>query len=673
MSRLTVQGTLTDRGKAPASPVPLKVTLTLSRDDTHFTYTDAIDVLCPTDGAFAAEFVISADTEAAFTVSGAPASGHGNAAGRITVRVETYADGVPPLDFTSPVVASFSRDQTFLGVAATLVDKLAYPVDLTGLAHYTFTALLRSDDSDAQSAFKNVDQLTCELMRDTGRTPAKLVRGAPGDNGMPTDPQTEAAVDAFNDAILNGPAPGQSEDAWEAELSGLKDQIIAASFPGDVVPPGDFTPFVVYATAPGLRDGDDYTAHLWVPTKGITGRTFYARFRSDGPKLANQIVLRSVALPVQWPGGNYGLITRVNRPTGIGSISAPLPDRTYQAPFVLMDPDLDLVDGKLRVRGRVGVGTGANMVLATVASIDVTLSLALHDYSSLPYSMDELDEFFDLQVVSTDVDILPGTDLDELPPWVWAAIAVFGFPIGLSDAALAMVMVAAIELALRPVVSDLVLSETVAQLANRLRSEVNKEINDDLAETQDEFGVALTDTQQTELRNGAWVSAQQLDIDDDGITVTGYGGVWDPLVAAVNADCPTQSDAARRSIDTDDARRFEQQVTTPDLSAWVTRYNQHRRELRQLLATRPATLAKVAGFVRAHRATVSGGDSGVVTPALVADWHAASEALRRSASPSLAALLTDVDGVLTASAGRTIAQARSIAAAHARTTSRKAS
>ncbi|HEY7008678.1 MAG TPA: hypothetical protein VH395_07055, partial [Jatrophihabitantaceae bacterium] len=128
-----------------------------------------------------------------------------------------------------------------------------------------------------------------------------------------------------------------------------------------------------------------------------------------------------------------------------------------------------------------------------------------------------------------------------------------------------------------------------------------------------------------------------------------------------------------RSIDTDDARRFEQQVTTPDLSAWVTRYNQHRRELRQLLATRPATLAKVAGFVRAHRATASGGDSAVVTPALVADWHAASEVLRRSASPSLAALLTDVDGVLTASAGRTIAQARSIAAAHARTTSRKAS
>jgi hypothetical protein len=313
------------------------------------------------------------------------------------------------------------------------------------------------------------------------------------------------------------------------------------------------------------------------------------------------------------------------------------------------------------------------MVLVQVASIDVTLSLALHDYSSFPYSMDELDEFFDLQVVSTDVDILPGTDLDELPPWVWAAIAVLGFPIGLSDVALGFVMVAAIELALRPVVSDLVLSQTVAQLASRLRAEVNKEIDDDLDETQDEFGVALTDTQRTELRNGAWVSAQKLDIDDDGITVTGYGGVWDPLVSAVNADCPTQSDAARRSIDTDAARTFEQQVTTPDLSAWVTRYNQSRRELRQLLATRPAALAKVAGFVRAHRATAAGGDTALVTSALVADWHAVSDALRRVASPSLAKLLTDVDGVLTASAGHTIAQARSIAAARATPTARAVS
>lgn len=72
MPRPTVQGTLTDRGSATPFPVPLAVTLTLSRDDTHDSYTDALDIVCPTGGAFAVDFTVSRNVTATFTTSGAP-------------------------------------------------------------------------------------------------------------------------------------------------------------------------------------------------------------------------------------------------------------------------------------------------------------------------------------------------------------------------------------------------------------------------------------------------------------------------------------------------------------------------------------------------------------------------------------------------------------------------
>src|SRR5690348_14576000 len=125
MPRLTVQGTLSDRGKATPFPVPLKVTLTLSRDDTAYSYTDVLDVASETGGAFAAEFSVSSDVTDKFTTSGAPGSGSGAAGGRIAVTIAAYAPGAVPFTYTSPVLAFFTRDQTFLGVAESLVDALA--------------------------------------------------------------------------------------------------------------------------------------------------------------------------------------------------------------------------------------------------------------------------------------------------------------------------------------------------------------------------------------------------------------------------------------------------------------------------------------------------------------------------------------------------------------------
>ena len=95
--------------------------------------------------------------------------------------------------------------------------------------------------------------------------------------------------------------------------------------------------------------------------------------------------------------------------------------------------------------------------------------------------MDEFDELFDVGVTKTVVDILPGTDLDELPAWVYAAISVLGFPIGLAGVGETEAVIAAIEFALRPVVSSMVKSQAVASIAKQLHQRVNKEIDDQIA------------------------------------------------------------------------------------------------------------------------------------------------------------------------------------------------
>src|SRR5262245_17701271 len=58
--------------------------------------------------------------------------------------------------------------------------------------------------------------LTLATLLLAGTVHAKLV-AAPGPDGAPPDPQTEAAVDALNDAIADGPDDGQSVDEWMME------------------------------------------------------------------------------------------------------------------------------------------------------------------------------------------------------------------------------------------------------------------------------------------------------------------------------------------------------------------------------------------------------------------------------------------------------------------------
>jgi hypothetical protein len=66
--------------------------------------------------------------------------------------------------------------------------------------------------------------LTLAALLLAGTVHAKLV-AAPGPDGAPPDPQTEAAVDALNDAIADGPDDGQSVDEWMMEVEAARDAL----------------------------------------------------------------------------------------------------------------------------------------------------------------------------------------------------------------------------------------------------------------------------------------------------------------------------------------------------------------------------------------------------------------------------------------------------------------
>ncbi len=542
MPSISIRGTVTDHGKRPAMPVPLTVTLTMSRDDTHFNSTTSLDVIAHTDGSFTADFPISSDVEDGFTVSGAPGSGSGTAGGRVAVQVDTRPPGLGHTDFSSPVVALFGRGQTFESVANSLFDDLHLDTDLTGLGYYHFTAVVSEDDKATLSALKNVDTMTCEILHQDGRQPSMLVRSAPGKDGAPSDPDVDAAVQAFDDAILKGPGKGQSAASWEQELDGLRNDIEVAADPSIALPSGEFSVFAS-GRAQWNEDGSFYAAAFLLRKDQIDDPDFFVRFRSAGPDLTDDVILRSIPLTLPWT--SYGLVSRIVQASGVGTISSSLDDRLYSAPFVVVNPDLDLVDGKIRVRGRVGVGTGPNMMIAEIASIDVTLSLAIHDYRDVPFSMDEFDGLFDVGVTKTVVDILPGTDLDELPAWVYAAISVLGFPIGLAGVGETEAVIAAIEFALRPVVSSMVKSQAVASIAKQLHQRVNKEVDDQIAGSLANSAIPISAEEQAALPATAWFSPESLTIDDDDVTVTGFAGLWNNIVEGINIDLSKRRGAPR--------------------------------------------------------------------------------------------------------------------------------
>jgi hypothetical protein len=229
-------------------------------------------------------------------------------------------------------------------------------------------------------------------------------------------------------------------------------------------------------------------------------------------KSPNQDVLRTVPLAGNaYATEHYGYVMRlVVEQTG-ADISGKLKDRYAAVPFVLRDIRIDLQDGGIRVRGSVSIGTSADMVLFSIGSFDAVATLTPRNLQGQPFTDAEYDELFDVSVSSIKYDALPGTDIDELPAWVWALI----LPIAPSLTGLEALIVAFEALA-KPVVRSIVEARTLSILGQRVKHEKKNKTAGLSAELQQKFSyqtdsISIT-SQQVEVAGffGFWGSASDL-------------------------------------------------------------------------------------------------------------------------------------------------------------------
>jgi hypothetical protein len=237
-------------------------------------------------------------------------------------------------------------------------------------------------------------------------------------------------------------------------------------------------------------------------------------------------VVRTAPIPAADVGAETaGYVRKLLIEVGAGTVAGRVDEREFNAPWVLKDIDVDLVDGAIRVRGAAAFGTGVNAAIASVARFDVRVELTLRDRGGLAYVSSELGSLFDVDATSVSVDALPGTDLDELPWWVWVAIAPFA-P-GLAGWA---AIAAAIEAVAKPIARDVVERRVAATVADEAIASKEREWQDLL----DGLG-EVSDADRATLDRSFWFEADTVEIEPNAITLGAFGGVWasPPLLLAL--------------------------------------------------------------------------------------------------------------------------------------------
>jgi hypothetical protein len=212
----------------------------------------------------------------------------------------------------------------------------------------------------------------------------------------------------------------------------------------------------------------------------------------------------------------WGFVQKLVIDVGVGQIGGSLPDRHFKLPFILKDLDLDFQDDEMRIRGQAGVGTGANMVLFTVASFDVRLELSLHKWNSYAYADSQLSQLFDITVKSTTVDALPGTDVDDLPVWFWVALA----PLAPALSGWAAI-VAGIEALARPVARDV----TERAVAGILASQAAAAKEAEWQELEEQLG-DLSEEDRAALDSSFWFETDTVSVDPEKVHVEAFAGIW---------------------------------------------------------------------------------------------------------------------------------------------------
>lgn len=212
----------------------------------------------------------------------------------------------------------------------------------------------------------------------------------------------------------------------------------------------------------------------------------------------------------------WGFVQKLNIDVGVGSLNAGLEDRYFRFPFIVKNLDLDVSGSNIRLRGDVGVGTGKNAVLFTVASLDCLVRLSPRNFHNMAFQEIEMANLFDVSVASLTVDAAPGTDLDEMPWWAWAALGIVA-PGAMTWAA----VINAIEAMATPIVTTVVEDQVATSLGTRAAAAKEEEFE----RLEEDLGDVGEETLQA-LREGFWFELDRISFNPDVIHLDAFAGVW---------------------------------------------------------------------------------------------------------------------------------------------------
>jgi len=251
-------------------------------------------------------------------------------------------------------------------------------------------------------------------------------------------------------------------------------------------------------------------------------------------------------------------LMELNSATGIGTISNGLPQVINSGILSVRDLDLDFVNGRLRVVGRVSVAVGG-IALFGFGRFEVHFTMEPPERGVAPFRNSEFDNPLNVTTFSHSYDISPDTDLD-----------VINLP----------------ESMLETFLSGKVAQDVRERIQDAVRTSLNGQLDAQFDEVRDTVAALSSDPDSlvNEIRQSSYMQIDQVVMDADNLNVRAFVGVRHWASGLANLDCAANTVsvmfAAQRPRPM--FKRYQKALSDKRLTKWVAWYYEHSKELSEL-------------------------------------------------------------------------------------------
>jgi hypothetical protein len=312
----------------------------------------------------------------------------------------------------------------------------------------------------------------------------------------------------------------------------------------------------------------------------------------------------------------------------------------------LSNIQVDLTDGKILFTTSIGLRVGSYELL-NIGRATADVLIRYRVYTTTAFNDYQLNHIFGVHVRDVDYDIF-STDLGDLPWWV---AVITGGITGI---------ISAIEWAVQTVIPSLARSA----IANRLQAMVNAEINRRIAEFRESLGEDLANEIASSFSFVGNTIEIITDEGPDRIEATGIAGFVHPL-----ASCAFISSATffGKLSFVNVFRSFQKALEAKELTAWMKKYIELKRDILQLFLKKPEIGLKVGLFALKSSKYVQGKQAQnniKIKQETTNELIEILEVAQKHASKPVAHFLEDVQKVVAKSPDKTFREMVKIAATH---------